>query len=303
MNGHAMMSAGGGSLDEAYEQFAHAAAELPNGFVNHGPMACEALSVLGYEDRVPEWARRYTSTMVQVAATHDRLDPAHWRDALGHIELLHSWTSFFTGALTDDGWRSVVRLWVPRLLPAMGSVLFHGMIRTAHAVRAVSTTATEPRVAELGRALAYWAARYGRSRLALPVVPPPPMTDDLGVNGPAKAVLVEAELAARQYLTHPTIAVLHGVTGAMALALLLPHIDKAAATGAVEQLRRVERALAPTEPAVVAATSAPDFERFAALAVGSGDAHQVKLVEACGRAHLLTHNGAFAAAAAQVTSG
>jgi hypothetical protein len=42
MNGHAMMSAGGGSLDEAYEQFAHAAAELPNGFVNHGPMACEA---------------------------------------------------------------------------------------------------------------------------------------------------------------------------------------------------------------------------------------------------------------------
>src|SRR4029077_4496118 len=69
----AVMAVGGisGSLDEAYEELAHAAAELPNGFVNHGPMACEALVALGYEDRAPEWAHRYALTPVQVASGGD----------------------------------------------------------------------------------------------------------------------------------------------------------------------------------------------------------------------------------------
>jgi hypothetical protein len=34
------------SLDEAFEQMAAASFELPNGFVNHGAMACEALAKL-----------------------------------------------------------------------------------------------------------------------------------------------------------------------------------------------------------------------------------------------------------------
>ena len=32
------------ALDEAFERMAAASFELPNGFVNHGAMACEALS-------------------------------------------------------------------------------------------------------------------------------------------------------------------------------------------------------------------------------------------------------------------
>jgi hypothetical protein len=38
------------ALDEAFERMAAASFELPNGFVNHGAMACEALAVLDCTD-------------------------------------------------------------------------------------------------------------------------------------------------------------------------------------------------------------------------------------------------------------
>ena len=39
------------ALDEAFERMAAASFELPNGFVNHGAMACEALAKLGLHRR------------------------------------------------------------------------------------------------------------------------------------------------------------------------------------------------------------------------------------------------------------
>ena len=290
-----------GALDEAYEELAHAAVELPNGFVNHGPMACEALVALGYEDQAPQWAHRYASTPVQVGPAGDPFEVGHWQDALGRMDQLHAWTAFFGHALDDEGWPSVVRVWVPRLLPAMGSVLFHGMIRTAHAVRAVHTVATRPRLAELARALGYWAARYDSGRVALPLVLPEP-TGDATTIGAATAILGEAERAARRYLARPTTRILHGVTGAMALALLAPHLDDPDAMDAAGQLGRVERALAPDTPAINPQGTTRAFDHFGALAVSSGDPHQVKLVEACFRAYRETSSDTFAGAAALVTA-
>ena len=46
------------ALDEAFERMAAASFELPNGFVNHGAMACEALAVLDCADDIDSWARR-----------------------------------------------------------------------------------------------------------------------------------------------------------------------------------------------------------------------------------------------------
>lgn len=297
---HPAVVADSGLLDEAYEQLAHAAAELPNGFVNHGPMACEALCVLGYEDRIPELARRYASATVQVEASADPLDVGRWWAALGHIELLHAWTAFFARSLADEGWRSVVRRWVPRLSPAMDSVLFHGMIRTAHAVRAVQATATEPRTAELARALGYWAARYDTGRTAAQVGPSA-VVGDVSMDA-MSLVLREAELAARRYIARPTVVLLHGVTGAMALALLLGHLDETDADRTVRQLARVARALAPDAPPPAPPGSTATFEGLAALAVESGDVHQIKLVEACRRADRETHIDTFATAAASATA-
>ena len=45
-------------------------------------------------------------------------------------------------------------------MPALRTALFHGAIRTAHAVRAIDAADTPPRRGELARALGYWAARY-----------------------------------------------------------------------------------------------------------------------------------------------
>ena len=47
------------ALDEEFERMAAASFELPNGFVNHGAMACEALAVLDCADDIDSWARRF----------------------------------------------------------------------------------------------------------------------------------------------------------------------------------------------------------------------------------------------------
>jgi hypothetical protein len=47
------------ALDEAFERMAAASFELPNGFVNHGAMACEALAMLGCAGDIDSWARRF----------------------------------------------------------------------------------------------------------------------------------------------------------------------------------------------------------------------------------------------------
>jgi hypothetical protein len=47
------------ALDEAFERMAAASFELPNGFVNHGAMACEALAMLDCADEIDGWARRF----------------------------------------------------------------------------------------------------------------------------------------------------------------------------------------------------------------------------------------------------
>ena len=147
------------ALDEAFERMAAASFELPNGFVNHGAMACEALAMLDCAGDIDSWARRFARAG---GASVDPVVPAgfEWRQALGDYQRLGEWIGYFTRAIDDDGWPAVVATWVPRLTPALRTALFHGAIRTAHAVRAIDAADTPPRRGELARALGYWAARY-----------------------------------------------------------------------------------------------------------------------------------------------
>ena len=101
------------ALDEAFERMAAASFELPNGFVNHGAMACEALAMLDCTDDIDSWARRFA------AAGGALVDPAvpagfDWRQALGDYHRLPEWIGYFTQAIDDDGWPAVVATWVPR---------------------------------------------------------------------------------------------------------------------------------------------------------------------------------------------
>ena len=279
------------ALDEAFERMAAASFELPNGFVNHGAMACEALAVLNCTDDIDSWARRFARAG---GASVDPVVPAgfEWRQALGDYHRLPEWIGYFTQAIDDDGWPAVVAAWVPRLMPALRTALFHGAIRTAHAVRAVDAVDTPPRRGELARALGYWAARYraGQPR-------PLPHAGDLRM-----AVVRAAADGARRYLARPDIFHLHGVTGAMAVEMLAAHIPATDGAAALAHVLAEHAALyAATEPVTQPHPASRRGSELAVAAVRSLDPHQVKLVEACRRGHAATGDPAFAAAAETVT--
>src|SRR5260370_31676441 len=90
------------ALDEAFERMAAASFELPNGFVNHGAMACEALAMLECTGDIDSWARRFAQ------AGGASVDPVvsagfEWRQALGDYPRLRAWIRHFTPALDHDG--------------------------------------------------------------------------------------------------------------------------------------------------------------------------------------------------------
>ncbi len=283
-------------LDEAFERMAASSAfELPNGFVNHGPMGCEALAALGLDDQIDAWARRFE----RVPGPAVRPVPApglDWKEALGDYRVLPEWIGHFQGAIEDDGWPQVVSVWVPRLLPALSTKLFHGVIHVGHALRSLTVADTSARRAELARALGYWAARYqpGRPRVDSGTEP---------VNDLRPAVAAAAGYAARRYLAAPSILYLHGITGAMAVEMIIDHLPEAAAgEAALAQVSAEHAALfAGIDPVKkVGVIGVPEVE-LSRAAASSHDVHQVKLVEACRRALAISGDPVFSAAAETVT--
>jgi len=270
---------------------ASAGFELPNGFVNHGAMACEALAALGFESELGAWARRFSSIAgapVRPKATKT----FDWRPALGDYNQLSEWIGHFEEQVADEGWAAVTETWVPRLMPALSTVLFHGAIRTAHAVRAVAAADTEPRRAELARALGYWAARYRPGEPAIPAES----------EHTRAYVLTSAAEAARYYLASPSIYFLHGVTGAMAVEILLDHLPWRGREEAIAQVRAELSAMHDgARPAAALNVAGALENELAEAAETSGDPHEVKLVEACRRGWSATGNEVFVAAAEMVT--
>lgn len=283
-------------LDEAFERMAASSAfELPNGFVNHGPMGCEALSAMGLDDRIEKWARRFEA--VPGPAVNPVPAPTFdWSQALGDHRLLPEWIGHLQLAIDEGGWAQVVEVWVPRLLPALSAKLFHGAIHVGHAVRALTVAETPARHAELARALGYWAARYQ--------VGPPPAESGTGRPGDLRLALgAAAGQAARHYLAAPSIFFLHGVTGAMAVELLIDHIPRAAGETALAQLRAEHARLYQESPQAAEETRVAGVSELelAQTAAESGDVHQVKLVEACRRGFAITGSRLFLAAAEAAT--
>jgi hypothetical protein len=283
-------------LDEAFDRVSALDFEIPNPYVNHGPMACEALTTLGFDFELPEWVEHFETAM------HRAIEPVTptwghelpWRDLLGDYRLLPEWMGFFERTIDDDGWADVVRTWVPRLMPGLVSALFHGVIRTSHAVRAIEAEDTRSRRAELARALGNWAVWFGAGQ---------PVDENLVTGDPAAQTVEAAARGASYYVSEPSIFALHGVTGAMAVHLLSGHVESEHAGAAVAQLEAEHRALyrGITPTTVDDAMGEWDL-RVVDKAVDSFDPHQVKLVEACRRGLDLTGDPRFAAAARVVTS-
>jgi hypothetical protein len=289
---------------------ASAGFELPNGFVNHGAMACEALDALGFEGELGEWAQRF-ARIAGPAVTPKLGASLDWREQLGNYIALPEWIGHFETAIADDGWAEVVEVWVPRLVPAMATALFHGVIRVGHAVRAIQASDTSARREELARALGYWAARYRTGQVASGAgagagageVDGVQQADDVQlVDGVQQAVLAAAADAARYYLASPSIYFLHGVTGAMAIELLAPHLSGPDQSAALAQLEAEHRAMyAGSRHVAEVRVAGTPRQELATAAEASRDPHEVKLVEAALRAFDLIGDPVFAAASETVT--
>jgi hypothetical protein len=193
------------------------------------------------------------------------------------------WATMFTDELRDRPWPEVVRRWVPRLLAGYGGGLTHGLIRVAHAVRALPATGEPPSLLldELARGLALWAAAFkalpGRpalrgpltlreatARLPRPSAPWPMMEagsfariDELdgfpdaveALGSPASIEGALSELSAsfcRVLLAYPdmfAVPLVHAVTPIAAARTLLPYLPQPAIEGLYTQLWHVGAAI------------------------------------------------------------
>jgi hypothetical protein len=286
-------------LDDALERLRHTGPEAADGAPNHGPMAAEALVALGYDDDVPQWVDDYRRQLGPMPETLLPLTTQTWRDALGSRRRVGDWVVFFRRQLSQASWQAVLTAWFPRLISGVMAHGTHGLIRTAHAVRALDAAETPLRVEELAAALGYWAAYYqelpGVPHLtgtcaidqALEQIPrlgrdydrrvtPPEFVRGLDTHPDfprsvdalaapetiAAALGTLTEVGARLYLTQASrypLIFIHAVTGPAALRWLLPHLSAA----------RQHTAFAYVWQAVAAWTAT--FASPAPMAVGPDD--------------------------------
>lgn len=295
-------------LDQAWDEVSAFDFEVPNPFINHAPMACEALAALGLASAIDNWIELHVSVLRDKFVTFDpttcrAIQPVRpawghgfaWDNMLGDHRFLPEWMGYFERAIDDEGWREVVRTWVPRLMPGQASAAFHGVIRTSHAVRALDGSDTGARRAELARAIGNWACWFA---------PGQPTEGKLDSGDPGTATVHAAARAAAGYVSKPHIFTLHGVTGGMAVHLLSGYLDPFDEASALSQLEAEYRVLyRDVTPSRTGGLDAEWDPQFALKAAASFDPHQIKLVEACQRGLRVTGDPNFVAAARLVTAG
>jgi len=147
------------SYDDVLDQLHTTAPEFSIGLSNHGPMVMETLVALGREDRVAAWARRYVhelEPMTPGAAIVSSDRPG----AIGDHARYADWIATYSEDATRLAPRELLAREWPVLCPAWAST--HGLLRVAHAMRALDRSDTPSRRRELAQGLGYWAGRYDR---------------------------------------------------------------------------------------------------------------------------------------------
>jgi hypothetical protein len=148
------------ALESALEILGTTGPEYGGGLANHGPMAAEALVVLGRPQAVVPWVERYRRGLSEPLRSRKPIADSSWREALGDWDRAGDWILYFRRAIADRSWKKVLVEWTARLAPGSSAAAFHGLIRTAHAVRSLARRDGPARRRELAEGLGYWAARY-----------------------------------------------------------------------------------------------------------------------------------------------
>ncbi|MCA9506144.1 MAG: DUF4243 domain-containing protein [Myxococcales bacterium] len=157
------------NYDEALERFRIVGLEYADGLSNHGPMAAEALVGLGHQALIPALVDVYAPRLPAARAGRV-LSEAEQASARGRVEHAADQVATFEARLEAAAdWRDVIAREVPPLLPGLFAATGHGLLRTAHAIRALEREDSALRRGELARGLAHWSSRYQ----TLPGHPPP----------------------------------------------------------------------------------------------------------------------------------
>lgn len=288
-------------------------AEYGASLTNHLPMALTALARLGASDeRLAEFAEHYARRLH--AAPPDEAWPAGdaWRAYLGQPAAWPVYRSLFRQWMAHEGAADMLQQVLPPLMQGVGAAAFHGPIRAAYALAANHAD-------ELADALAYWACRWFplgepppagsqadpapllaqldfadalpeaaliSQRMAHAAVHPrfAPVADRLHVD--ARTTLPRlAHLAAERYAAGADFTVLHLVTSAHAMQVLLPWLDEDDRRAALAHYARAFLAGWATRPAhdepalpPLAVLPWPEIE---ARVIESDDDHAIKLVDSC----------------------
>jgi len=291
--------------------------EFGDGLSNHQSMALVALVEMGAgAQRLRAFATRYDRNLERLRPRGPSVAYAEIDRALGKPEAFVGMVDAFAAELRSRGRDAVLRATLPKLWPSVGTVAFHGVIRTAYAVR------RDEDPLELAYALAYWASRAVALR---------PLPDTMGREADAGALvrdaLGQAELqvrhsrlgglidarmreaaakpgfdavvgalaidddalaniaaaALRLYLGTGDFTALHGVTGTHAVRVLSPWTSDPTTAARWQWQSLVAAAL--TVPGAKLAEpnddAAPPWPELLAEATQRNDDHDVKLVDTC----------------------
>jgi hypothetical protein len=302
-----------GAVCAALDRLRGVGYEHGGSLVNHAPMAAEALACMGYADEVPGWVEHN----LRVRRYHEPPEPrwalsaaqtADWVAALGDFSRVADWSALFERELTEEPWTAVLARWWPRLLPGMSGALTHGVIRAAHAVRAVAAAGDALQLRELAHGLGYWAARYAGPRPESGGIAAAP-------GGDALTALDElvAESAGAYAATVPSFPVplIHTITAPAAVRLVVPYLPEELHWPSYVAARRCSEGIrgyfggmpgGAGEPASVPVLPDPAAEaELVAAAVELGDEHAIKLAEVAVRHNALRPDGRYAAASLVAT--
>ncbi len=292
---------------------------------NHLPMLLVALHRLGASnDRLAAASAHYATKLHAMPPVQPWAAGDAWRVPLGQPAAWPRYRDLFTTWLHEEGAGETLRQALPALMPGCGAAAFHGLIRTAYAVDAAHR-------AELAHALAYWASRWldlgvqsdAAARAGTQADPVPLLAAAAalpGVGASASGYIAErmhhaawqpgfvaavaplrldeqtlprlARHAARLYARSGNFTVLHLVTSAWAVRVLLPFIDELpAALAGYWRAYAAGAASLQAGPAAMRAPAPLPWPHIVQQALASDDEHLVKLVHAC-QQEQLAHGGA-----------
>jgi len=288
-------------------------AEYGASLSNHLPMALTALARLGASDeRLAEFASRYAKRLHAAPPLEPWPAGEPWRSLLGQPRAWPAYRALWRDWIDSESAAEVLAQALPTLMQGVGAAAFHGPLRAAYALAA-------NHAAELGDALAYWSCRWfdcgaadgnGSNADTAAVLATLDWAGELRDEPLIAQMMAQAAaqprfapalarwrvdahitlprlamLAAERYAARAEFTVLHLVTSAHAVRVLLPWLHAedrlpalrhyaAAAAAAWATLPRDHKG-APQQVSVL------PWTEIAARAIESDDDHTIKLVDSC----------------------